>query len=115
MYIVPRMHTLVVVKDSFEVLSFGLGANGQLGRDSTSNSLQPDPIKGGYWTAPVSDDTDMKTMLDTYIARENSVDGGQVLKGVYAGGDQSFATVVVNYIQEIMVSKGSGLFWSSKN
>ena len=93
------MHTLVLVKDSCEVLSFGLGANGQLGRDNTANSLKPDPIKGDYWTAP----TATGTLLDAHLTGESSADC-RVLKGLYAGGDQSFATVVVN-AHEAMVSK----------
>ena len=94
------MHTLVLVKDSCEVLSFGLGANGQLGRESTSNSLQPDPIQGDYWTAPViSEAAAAGTLLDASLTGG----GGRVLKGIYAGGDQSFATAVVQ-TQESMVS-----------
>ena len=104
MYIhVCRMHTLVLVKDSCEVLSFGLGANGQLGRESTSNSLQPDPILGDYWTAPViSEAAAMGTLLDVSLAGGGG-GGARVLKGIYAGGDQSFATTVLQ-TQETMVS-----------
>ena len=97
------MHTLVLVKDSCEVLSFGLGANGQLGRESTSNSLQPDPIQGDYWTAPViSEAAATGTLLDASLAGGGG-GGGRVLKGIYAGGDQSFTTTVVQ-AQETMVS-----------
>ena len=95
------MHTLVLVKGLCEVLSFGLGANGQLGRENTSNSLQPDPIQGDYWTAPViSEAAATGTLLDASLAGGG---GGRVLKGIYAGGDQSFAIVVV-HVQETMVS-----------
>ena len=99
------MHTLVLVKDSCEVLSFGLGANGQLGKDTTSNSLQPDPIQGDYWTASVISEAAAATgtLLDATLAGGGG--GGRVLKGIYAGGDQSFATVVVQ-AQEAMVSEG---------
>jgi hypothetical protein len=97
-----RMHTLVLVKDSCEVLSFGLGANGQLGKENTSNSLQPDPIQGDYWTAPViSEAAPTGTLLDASLAGGGG--GGRVLKGIYAGGDQSFTTTVV-HTQETMVS-----------
>ena len=97
------MHTLVLVKDPCEVLSFGLGANGQLGRNSTSNSLQPDPIQGGYWTAPaISETAATGTLLDASLAGEGG-GGGRVLKGVYAGGDQSFVTTVV-HAHDTMVS-----------
>ena len=98
------MHTLVLVKDSCEVLSFGLGANGQLGRDNTSNSLQPDPIQGDYWTAPViSEAAATGTLLDASFTGGGG-GGGHILKGIYTGGDQSFATVVV-HAQETMVSE----------
>ena len=98
------MHTLVLVKDSCEVLSFGLGANGQLGKNNTSNSLQPDPVQGDYWTAPViSEAAATGTLLNASLAGGGGGGGGRVLKGIYAGGDQSFATIVV-HAQEAMVS-----------
>lgn len=92
-----RMHTLVLVKGSCEVLSFGLGANGQLGRSKTSNSLQPDPIQGNYWTVPVISEVAGATeTLSGVSAGEGTPLDSRVLKGLYAGGDQSFVTVVVN-------------------
>ena len=99
------MHTLVLVKDSCEVLSFGLGANGQLGRESTSNSLSPTrPHSGGPldWAPVISEAAAAGTLLDTSLAGGGG-GGGRVLKGIYAGGDQSFATTVVQ-AQETMVS-----------
>lgn len=95
------MHTLVLVKDSCEPFSFGLGANGQLGSDSTSNSLKPSPLRGRCWTVPV---------IGATLSNEHLTDGTpvdrQVLRGIFAGGDQSFATVHVHVdFQERMVSQ----------
>ena len=87
-----RMHTLVLLKTTCELFSFGLGANGQLGRGTTSNSLEPSLLKSDYWTAPVI----TGTLLDAQPPEENQVDSAdcRVLKGIFAGGDQSFATII---------------------
>ena len=89
-----RMHTLVLVKDSCELLSFGLGANGQLGGGKTVNSLQPTPTNGDNWTVPVISEA-TGTLADAKLTEESSVDC-RILKGIFSGGDQSFATMEVH-------------------
>ena len=103
-----RMHTLVLVKDSCELLSFGLGASGQLGSGSSSNLLEPSPIKGDNWTAPVISGR----LSDTQLTEGTPVDG-RTFKGIFAGGDQSFATIVVSCnSEESMVCKNNCLLVS---
>ena len=86
------MHTLVFVKATFELWSFGLGANGQLGLGGTSNSLKPASVQGSYWTSPVSCDK-AEVLVDGPSTEGTNVDPPRVFRGIFSGGDQSFVTV----------------------
>ena len=86
------MHTLVFVKATFEMWSFGLGANGQLGLGGTSNSLKPASVQGSYWTTPVSCGK-AEVLVDGPSAEGSDVDSPRFVKGIFSGGDQSFVTI----------------------
>ena len=83
------MHTLILVKESCELFSFGLGANGQLGHGATTNSLKPCSLEGDYWTASGK----AGTLVDGCSMEGTDVDTPRILKGIFAGGDQSFVTI----------------------
>nr|XP_043901885.1 probable E3 ubiquitin-protein ligase HERC4 isoform X1 [Solea senegalensis] len=68
-----RQHTLAFTPSSGKIFSFGLGGNGQLGTNSTSNRKSPYPLK------------------HPYVAFKSPYTDIGCVKGIYAGGDQSFA------------------------
>ena len=101
------MHTLVFVQGTFELWSFGLGANGQLGLGGTSNSLKPASVQGSYWTTPVSCEK-AEVLVDGPLAEGTNVDPLRIFKGIFSGGDQSFITVqtiVIPSTDDPMVSR----------
>ena len=90
-----RCHTLAVIKPTGKVYSFGLGVTGQLGTSTTANQMTPLPVSG-TWLPPTSvqeegDLIDFGTPVDP----APGADQGFVVKRVFAGGDQSFMSMVV--------------------
>ena len=67
------------------MFSFGKGSNGQLGSGHSCITMSPVAVSG-HWLSP-------NRIEDCSYA--SPVDGGHVVKGVYAGGDQSFTTVFI--------------------
>ena len=91
-----RCHTLALIDSTGKLYSFGLGANGQLGTSATTNQKTPTPVHGG-WLPSTSlqeegDLIDFGTPVDLVPLAEH----GFVVKRVFAGGDQSFVSVIVN-------------------
>ena len=67
--------------------SFGLGSSGQLGVGSVGNTATPTPVLGRW----LSGET-LPTLVGTPRGEEGP---GWVARRVFAGGDQSFVSVVV--------------------
>ena len=85
-----------MIETTGKIYSFGLGANGQLGTSTTSNQKIPAPVHGGWLSSNTlqeeGDLIDFGTPVDLVPLAEH----GFVVKRVFAGGDQSFASVIVN-------------------
>jgi E3 ubiquitin-protein ligase HERC4 len=83
-----RCHTLALVKSSGKLYGFGLGSSGQLGVGSTGNVATPTLVQGNWMNKEV-----LPSLLGTSVD-PNEVEG-VVVRRVFAGGDQSFASLVV--------------------
>ena len=85
-----------MIETTGKLYSFGLGANGQLGTSTTTNQKIPAPVHGGWLSSTTlqeeGDLIDFGTPVDLVPLAEH----GFVVKRVFAGGDQSFASVIVN-------------------
>lgn len=85
-----------MIETTGKIYSFGLGANGQLGTSTTTNQKIPAPVHGGWLSSNTlqeeGDLIDFGTPVDLVPLAEH----GFVVKRVFAGGDQSFASVIVN-------------------
>ena len=85
-----------MIETTGKIYSFGLGANGQLGTSTTTNQKLPAPVHGGWLSSNTlqeeGDLIDFGTPVDLVPLAEH----GFVVKRVFAGGDQSFASVIVN-------------------
>ena len=80
-----RCHTLALIQTSGKVYSFGLGTCGQLGAGSLRKVATPTLVRGQWLgsealTRPVVNGEERR---------------GMVARGVFAGGDQSFASLAV--------------------
>ena len=85
-----------MIETTGKIYSFGLGANGQLGTSMTTNQKLPAPVHGSWLSSNTlqeeGDLIDFGTPVDLVPLAEH----GFVVKRVFAGGDQSFASVIVN-------------------
>ena len=87
LFICPnRYHTVVLLKESGRLLSFGLNRSGQLGCATNKSLVQTAPpfVVEGDWL-PHSSLEDFK--------HGSLVGRGNVVRRVFAGGNQSFATI----------------------
>ena len=73
-----RYHTVLLAKYTGQVISFGRGHKGQLGIGSLQDAVEFPVSVHTYWSPPSS--------LNEHDSK--------VIKGVYAGGNCSFATIV---------------------
>ena len=76
---------MILTADTGQLYSFGKGSNGQLGSGSLCIAMSPVEVCG-QWVSP------NKVEDCNYASR---VDGGHIVKGIYAGGDQSFTIVFI--------------------
>lgn len=79
-----RNHTLVLVRNTGRIYSCGLGGSGQLGTGLLDNRLTPVPVLG-HWCPLYTE------------AQGVPVDNNFLVKKIFAGGDQSFATFSMPY------------------
>ena len=87
-----RYHTVVLLKDSGRMLTFGLNKSGQLGCGTVSKLITHPSVVTGNWL-PHESLNDMK--------QGSLVDRGSVVKEIFAGGNQSYAAIYVpSKIQE---------------
>ena len=95
-----RNHTLAVVRSSGKVYSFGRGDSGQLGTGGPSTHKIPVPV-AGEWLPPSSlpelgDRREDDEVEDMEVECVGVVTSEQwVVRRIFAGGDQSFATLAV--------------------
>ena len=86
-----RCHTLAVVQSSGRVYGFGLGTSGQLGTGSMKNTPVPTPVQG-HWT---NRERLQQTLVESQMDTSEGTSPGVVVREVFAGGDQSFASLVI--------------------
>ncbi len=85
-FFLVRYHTVVMLKESGRLLSFGLNKSGQLGCTTSKPLIETTPpfVVEGEWL-PYS-------TLEEF-AHGSPVDKGNVVKRIFAGGNQSFAII----------------------
>ena len=80
-----RNHTLALVRGTGRIYGCGLGGSGQLGTGQLANQKSPCPVRGNW--CPLS------------TGRQGvPVDKSFLVKRLFAGGDQSFATFTMPYV-----------------
>ena len=90
-----RVHTAVVLGPSGHTYTFGMGSSGQLGNGKRAPSTQPTLICLGD-PPNVNPDPDLGTPVDPGDLEEQTKKKGCYrLRQVFAGGDQTFATVII--------------------
>lgn len=109
-----RCHTLAVVQSSGRVYGFGLGTSGQLGTGSRENATIPTPVSG-QWVrreslvvSSMDRVEDGKEERGGVVAMEEGGGGEErerrmVVREVFAGGDQSFASLIIPGEQDLSV------------
>ena len=114
------MHTAVVVAPGGEIFSCGLGLNGQLGTGEKKNRSEPTLISLGdppKISLPSWNITNEFFTKDTPVdpVEEGSDDKSRyLLWRLYAGGDQTFATVGITTVSTEVCTGGplnNGLTW----
>ena len=83
-----RNHTLALVRNTGRIYSCGLGGSGQLGTGDVTNQKTPTPVLGNW--CPLYTD-----------AQGVPVDRSFLVKKIFAGGDQSFATFSMPYVSSV--------------
>ncbi len=86
-----RMHTVVVESGTGDIYSFGLASNGQLGSGERKNLLEPTLIQLGEPPATNIGPPDVGS--DPSSEGDESTKFKYSLRRVFAGGDQTFASV----------------------
>ena len=84
-----RNHTLALVKSTGRIYSCGLGGSGQLGTGFLNNQKIPTPVLG-HWCPLYTE------------AQGVPVDHSFLVKKIFAGGDQSFATFSMPYVSTVL-------------
>ena len=94
-----RGHTLTYTGHNGKIHSCGLGGNGQLGTGDYSNRSTPIIVKGRF--VPYQNDNFKKpnTPISTSVLWRPAI-----VKQIYAGGDQSIATVSLQHVRLILSS-----------
>ena len=75
-----RSHTLAFIKENMSVCTFGLGTVGQLGNGRAASSRVPSPVVFSQPPALTGEGSSVDQLTC-------------VVKRIFAGGDQSFASV----------------------
>lgn len=88
-----RYHTTLLAKYTGDLITFGQGLKGQLGNGTTYNSEQCIPVMG-RWCSP-----------KRYL-RSTPPSNSKVVKGVFAGGNHTFATVLLPDQEEVRLKGG---------
>lgn len=83
-----RNHTLALVRSTGRIYSCGLGGSGQLGTGRLHNHKTPMPVLG-HWCPLYTK------------AQGVPVDHSFLVKKIFAGGDQSFATFSMPYVSTV--------------
>ena len=84
----PRNHTLALIHSTGRIYGCGLGGSGQLGTGQLANQKSPSPVRGNW--CPLS--TGKQGV---------PVDKSFLVKRLFAGGDQSFATFTMPYVSTV--------------
>jgi len=80
-----RNHTLALVRNTGRIYGCGLGGSGQLGTGILTNEKTPRPVLG-HWCPLYTESQGVP------------VDQSFLVKKIFAGGDQSFATFSMPYV-----------------
>ena len=90
LYYPSRNHTLALIRSTGRIYGCGLGGSGQLGTGQLANQKSPSPVRGNW--CPLS------------TGRQGvPVDKSFLVKRLFAGGDQSFATFTMPYVRVLCV------------
>ena len=94
-----RCHTLALVQPSGKVYGFGLATSGQLGAGPAEKTATPTLVRGQWLSCETLTGVVRGELGEggSVVRGElgEGVTGGMVVRDLFAGGDQSFATLVV--------------------
>lgn len=81
---------MALVRSTGKVYSFGLGGSGQLGNGKKANVASP-CLASGSWQSPGS----LPGLVGSSVDPGSPTPPARVVKGIFAGGDHSFVSLVV--------------------